>query len=128
MKAMTKDQDILKKRMEAVTATPDGFEFFIAIHDFVGQVEKHPLFKGLSLPAKYSQFKQIYQGIEDLALKGDHPDDLGHDRYMVIQDLLRIKKKDVSDSNSLWKKREMLRRFAADIYKMLTAPAEEKVS
>lgn len=125
MKTAVKDKALLGLRLDEVTKTPDGFTFFVTIHDFVEQLELHPAFKTLKLPAKYSHFKQIHQGIKDLNSPSDHSNDLGHDRYMVIQDLLRIREGEVSESNPLWKKRGMLRQFAADIHKMLQVATSE---
>lgn len=128
MKSTLKNRTLPKLHLDKVATTPDGFNFFVAIHDFVQQLELHVRFKTLTLPAKYSYLKQIHQGIEDLNLDSDRSEDLGHDRYMVIQDLLKIRNKDFSESNPLWKKREMLRRFSADIYIMLNPPPAESTN
>ena len=45
--------------------------------------------------------------------------DLGHTRYSVIVELNRIQNNDVSDSNSFWKKRELFRKLAGEIYERL---------
>jgi hypothetical protein len=61
----------------------------------------------------------VHQGIRDLdAAKAG---DLGHERYMTIQDLMRIRKNEVSDNNPLWKKRDLLRRLSNDVYEILIA-------
>ncbi|MEK9168243.1 MAG: hypothetical protein AAB698_00370, partial [Patescibacteria group bacterium] len=71
----------------------------------------------LNIPNKYGYLKQIYQGLEDADIKSSA--DLGHTRYMVIQELNRIRNKDVSESNSFWKKRELFRKLTGEIYEIL---------
>jgi len=44
---------------------------------------------------------------------------LGHARYGVIKELNRIQNKDVSESVSLWKKRELFRKLAGEVYTRL---------
>lgn len=117
MQSSSKESLELKRRFDLLMNTPASFDFFLAIHDFVEQIERHSAFPRLKLTAKYVQLKQIYQGLEDSAIKTDS--DLGHDRYMMIQDLLRIKQRDVSDSNPIWKKRDVLRTICADTHGLL---------
>jgi len=62
--------------------------------------------------------KQIYQGLEDANSKSDV--DLGHARYMALIELNRIRSKDVSGSNSFWKKRELFRKLTGEIYERLS--------
>ena len=123
MTTLQKRQRSLAKHLEKVQKTPAGFELFIAIHDFVEEVEAHPGLPKLALPSKYSQLKQVHQGLKDT--KGHSDSDLGHERYMVIQDLIRIKKKEVSDSNPIWKKRELFRSLSAEVYAVLSASVAE---
>ncbi|MCL5733704.1 MAG: hypothetical protein M1334_03560 [Patescibacteria group bacterium] len=118
----------LDKKFKKVLQTPASFDFFVAIHDFVQYIELHPSLSGglslrlkanqeLGIPAKYGYLKQIYQGVEDINIKSD--DDLGHARYAVIKDLNKIQEKDVSESNSFWKKRETSRKLTDEIYQRL---------
>lgn len=112
------------KRLDRVAKTPAGFELFVAIHDFVERFEAHASFSRLTLPSKYRYLKEVHQGIKDTGAKPEG--DLGHERYMIVQDLIRIKQKDVSDSNPLWKKREALRAVSADVYEILNDFLAEK--
>lgn len=119
----------LDKKFQKVAKTPAGFAFFVAIHDFIEHIESNPaLSKNLSdrlkpnremnIPTKYGHLKKIYQGLEDADIKSDA--DLGHARYMVIRELERIRRNDLSESNSFWKKRELFRKLAAEIYERLS--------
>ena len=118
----------LSKKFQKVLATPASFDFFVAIHDFVSVIEANSfLAKGLSdkrkankeldIGAKYGHLKKIYQGLEDINVKSSA--DLGHERYMALQDLNRIQNKQTSDSNSFWKKRELSRKLAGMVYERL---------
>lgn len=118
----------LDKKFQKVLATPASFDFFVAIHDFIEHIEsdsslvKILLSKAganveLKIPIKYDYLKKIHQGMKDVKSKSDA--DLGHARYAVILELNKIKDNDVSDSNSLWKKREAMRKFVTDIYSRL---------
>ncbi len=109
----------LVRSLQKVMNTPAGFDFYVAIHDLVEHIELHPAFAAMDRPVKYQQLRQIYQGIEDTNVRAEG--DLGHDRYMIIQDLRQIRRNEVSDSNPLWKKRELLRAFCAKMCKMLDA-------
>ena len=118
----------LEKKFRKVLKTPASFDFFVAIHDFVKYIELNPNLsvsvlsnsksnQELNIPVKYSNLKRIYQGLEDA--KNQSGADIGHTRYFVVVELNRIQNKDVSDSNSFWKKRELFRKLAGEIYKRL---------
>jgi hypothetical protein len=119
MKPIAKKTGTLKKKLQKVIETPAGFAFFVAIHDFVEHIELYASSAGL--PVKYSQLKQIHQGIKDTKVHSEK--DLGHERYMTIQDLTRIQKQELSDSNPLWKKREVLRSLSVEVYERIEAKA-----
>lgn len=119
----------LDAKFQKVMATPASFDFFTAIHDFVEHIEARPsLSKNLSdrvkpnrelrIPNKYASLKQIYQGLEDANAKSNV--DLGHTRYMTLRELNRIRNKDFSEGNSFWKKRELYRKLASEIYSRLS--------
>lgn len=118
----------LEKKYQKVLNTPASFDFYVAIHDFIEHLESDPAYSKiilskasanveLKIPAKYAYLKIIHQGLKDAKSKTN--DDLGHARYAAIVDLNKIKDNDVSESNSFWKKREVMRKFAADIYARL---------
>lgn len=118
----------LDRKFRKVVKTPAGFDFFVAIHDFVEHIELNPILSNnlsdrlkpnreLKIPLKYSHLKQIYQGLEDAYTKSRA--DLGHARYMVIRELDRIRSNDFSESNSFWKKRELFRKLTGEIYDRL---------
>mgnify|MGYP001576599300 FL=1 len=128
MKLLKKVKSDLDKKFQKVLKTPAGFDFFTAIHDFIEYIELNPSLSSklssrvksnreLNIPNKYGYLKQIYQGLEDADIKSSA--DLGHTRYMVIQELNRIRNKDVSESNSFWKKRELFRKLTGEIYEIL---------
>lgn len=130
MKLLEKKKLDLDKKFQKVISTPASFAFFVAIHDFIEYIETNSgLADGfsrrtktnleLNLPAKYAHLKQIYQGLEDAGARSDS--DLGHERYMVIRDLDRIQNKDVSESNTFWKKRELFRKLAGEVYEKVHA-------
>lgn len=130
MESLEKMKSDLNKKFQKVLQTQAGFDFFVAIHDFIKYIELNPtLSKGilnlvktdkeLNLANKYEYLKKIYQGLEDISVKSNV--DLGHTRYMVIQELNKIKNKDVSENNSFWKKRELSRKLAGIIYEKLNA-------
>ena len=114
MKLQAKEKADLGKKFRKVIATPASFAFFVAIHDLVEYMDTNLTLGDLKLSTKYTQLKQIHQGVKDVRAPSDH--DIGHSRYMAIQGLDRIRKNDVSDSNPLWKKRETLRGCAEDMY------------
>lgn len=129
MKLVKNVKSDLDKKFQKVLKTPASFDFFTAIHDFIEYIESNPSLSSslssriksnreLNIPNKYGYLKQIYQGLEDVDIKSNT--DLGHTRYMVIQELNRIRNKDVSDSNSFWKKRELFRKLAGEIYEILS--------
>lgn len=122
----------LDKKFQKVLKTPAGFDFFVAIHDFIEYIELNSSLsdslssrvksnRELNIPGKYSYLKQIYQGLEDTDVKSDV--DLGHARYAVLLELNRIRNKDVSESNSFWKKRELSRKLTGEIYNRLNPVA-----
>ncbi|MDP3947853.1 MAG: hypothetical protein Q8Q41_04165 [bacterium] len=139
MKVPEKVKSDLDKKFQKVLKTPASFDFYVAIHDFIEHIELNPSLLGglssrakanrdLNIPNKYSYLKQIYQGLEDADSKSDA--DLGHARYAVLIELNRIRNKDVSESNSFWKKRELFRKLAGEIYKRLSpdpVPAESSM-
>jgi hypothetical protein len=124
----------LEKKFQRVATTPASFELFLAIHDFVDHVEANAfLVSGLSskikanreldISSKYAHLKKIYQGLEDIAVKSKN--DLGHTRYMTMQELGKIKEADVSESNSFWRKRELFRRLTSTVYERLAVYLSE---
>jgi|SRR3989338_494377 len=136
MKAMEKRKLDLDKKFKKVLETPASFAFFTAIHDFVEHIKLNSfLHNGLSSRAKanqklniankYDYLKKIYQGLEDINIKSGV--DLGHSRYMVIQELNKIKNKELSENNSLWRKRELFRRLTGVIYERLNAYLSESI-
>src|SRR4051812_27489302 len=115
----------LDQKYSKVSETPAGYKFFVVLHDFVKYLESTPSFetffaaakkggaktsRAAEISPKYSVLKQIYQGIEDIDLRTT--DDLGHDRYVAIRELGLIRKNDLSENNSFWKRREALRKLA----------------
>lgn len=125
MKLTSKIKNGLDKKFQKVLKTPASFDFFVAIHGFIKHIELNPSLSAvvlsnakvnqdLKIPAKYDNLKRIYQGLEDAENKSDV--DLGHARYAVIVELNRIRNNDVSESNSFWKKRELFRQLAGEIY------------
>lgn len=129
MKLLEKVKSDLDEKFQKVLKTPASFAFFVTIHDFVEHIELNSSLsdnlspriksnKELKIPAKYGCLKQIYQGLEDAGIKSDV--DLGHSRYMVIQDLNKIRNENFSESNSFWRKRELFRKLTGEIYKRLS--------
>lgn len=125
MKSAKKIQLALDRKLKEVRETPASFVFFISLHDFVQYVESTPSFdiffdsakkgnRSAEISPKYSILKQIYQGIEDIDVRTNK--DLGHDRYVAIRELSSIRKNDVSDNNSFWKRRESLRNAVGEIH------------
>lgn len=128
MNPLGKTKSGLDKKFQKVRETPAGFDFFVAIHDFIEHIELTPaLLRGLSIrikanqeldvAAKYGYLKTIYQGLEDIHTESNA--DLGHARYAVIRELSQIQNKETSESNSFWKKRESSRKLATMIYERL---------
>lgn len=137
MNPLDKEQSDLEQKFRKVLETPASFDFFVAIHDFIEYIERTPVFskalssrikanRDLNIPTRYAYLKQVYQGLEDVHVRSN--EDLGHARYMVIRELSQIQNNEASDSNSFWRKRELLRRLVGEIYKRLTAhsPSVEK--
>lgn len=119
----------LDKTFQKVVATPAGFGFFVAIHDFVDCIEsdvtlsknlssRNKINKETNIAAKYDSLKQIYQGIKDAEAASVH--DLGHDRNTAIRDLVRIKNKETSENNFYWRKRELFKKLSQEVYERLT--------
>ena len=119
----------LDEKFKKISKTPAGFDFFVAIHDFVEHIELNPsLSKNLSsfmkanqelrISGKYGNLKKIHQGMKDANTKSKA--DLGHDRMMVLVELNKIKNNDVSENNSFWKKREIFRKVTGEIYEILS--------
>lgn len=75
------------------------------------------------MPVKYPLLKQVYQGIEDLDVTTNA--DLGHDRYVAIRELGLIRKNDLSENNSFWKRRESFRKVIEEVYRILNASLTE---
>ena len=138
MNLSQKEKNAILKQFQSVLETPAGFDFFLAIHDLVENIEQHPPLtkhiargsKGKStvdIVTKYGHLKRVYQGFEDK--KDTSRTDLGHDRYMVIQAIVRIQNKETSENNFLWKKRDLFRKLAEEIRielgKILAIPLEE---
>jgi hypothetical protein len=128
MKPAEKIKSVLGQKIKEVRETPAGFTFFVSIHDFVKYIEATPKFavffagtkkgsRAKELSAKYAMMKQIYQGIEDIDVRTTN--DLGHDRYVAIRDLSLIRSKNVSENNSFWRQRELLRKLAGEIHETL---------
>ncbi|PIW97681.1 hypothetical protein COY65_03130 [Candidatus Jorgensenbacteria bacterium CG_4_10_14_0_8_um_filter_39_13] len=136
MKALKKRKFDLDKKFQRVLKTPASFDFFVAIHDFIEHIELNPfLSSGLSdrlkanreldIANKYDYLRKIYQGLEDINIKSNI--DLGHTRYMVIRELSQIQNKEVSESNSFWRKRELFRKLAGVVYERLNVYLSESI-
>ena len=133
MSPLEKVKSDLDKKFQKVLKTPASFDFYVAIHDFIEHIELNSSLlahlssrlkpnRELNIPGKYSYLKQIYQGLEDVNSKPGV--DLGHARYAVLIELNRIRNKEVSESNSFWKKRELFRKLTGEIYKRLNPDGE----
>ncbi|MGC9599049.1 MAG: hypothetical protein ABSE18_01535 [Minisyncoccia bacterium] len=125
---------VLDRKLKEVCETPASFTFFVSLHDFVKYIESTPSFavffsgakkggRAKELSPKYSVMRQVYQGIEDIDVRTTN--DLGHDRYVAIRELSLIRNKDVSDNNSFWKRRELLRKVAGEIHHTLQSYLSE---
>ena len=130
MKVLKKVKTDLDKKFQKVLKTPASFAFFVAIHDFIEHIESNSSLscslshrlkpnRELRIPNKYSCLKQIYQGLEDADIETNI--DLGHTRYMILQELNRIRNKNFSENNSFWKKRELFRKLTSEIYERLNS-------
>ncbi|OGZ33112.1 MAG: hypothetical protein A2174_01090 [Candidatus Portnoybacteria bacterium RBG_13_41_18] len=124
----------LDKKFQKVLKTPAGFDFFVAIHDFIEYIEANSFFienlssriksnRDLKIPTKYNFLKQIYQGLEDIHIQTNA--DLGHERYMTLGDLKKIRNNNFSESNSFWRKRELFRKMTSEIYERLNLKSVE---
>lgn len=121
----------LDKKFQKVFDTPEGFNFFVMIHDFIeyiestlessGVISSNAIFnQRMQISKKYFQLKRIYWALEDINTVQPDDVDLGHERYMAILDLNKIKNKEVSDNNYFWKKRELYRKITDEVYKSLS--------
>ncbi len=128
MVLLNKVKSDLDEKFQKVLKTPASFDFFVAIHDFIKHIElnsslsdslsrKSKPNRDLKIPDKYNHLKEIYQGLEDTDTQSSA--DLGHVRYMIIQDLNKIRNKDFSENNSFWKKRELFRKLTGEIYERI---------
>jgi hypothetical protein len=137
MKLDPKTKTSLEQKFRKVTQTSASFAFFEAIHDFIGCIELAPalskkisrhskMVPDLNTPAKYGYLRQIYQGIEDTKTKKSG--DLGHERYSAIRDLGRIRNLELSENNFFWKKRELFRKVAGEVYLRLVEEDIEQVT
>lgn len=134
MASAKKIQSVLNRKLKEVRETPASFVFFVSLHDFVQYIESTPSFavffngakkgsRASEISPKYSVLKRIYQGIEDIDVRTTN--DLGHDRYMAIRELSSIRKNDVSENNSFWKRRELLRKLVGEIHATLHSHLSE---
>jgi len=136
MKALKKRKLDLDKKFQKVLKTPASFDFFVAIHDFIKHIELNSFLsiglsdrlkanRELDIANKYDYLRKIYQGLEDINIKSNI--DLGHTRYMVIRELSQIQNKEVSESNSFWRKRELFRKLAGVVYERLNVYLSESI-
>lgn len=127
MKLLNKVKSGLDEKFQKISKTPAGFDFFVAIHDFIDHIELNPSLsknlssfmkanQKLSISGKYGYLKKIHQGLEDANTKSKA--DLGHERMMVLVELNKIKNNNVSESNLFWKKRELFRKLTGEIYEI----------
>jgi hypothetical protein len=134
MDATKKVKTSLDMKYKKIRETPASFAFFIAIHDFIQYIESTPAFavffggakakRAMEIPQKkYFLLTQIYQGIEDM--DAQLTKDPGHSRYSVMRELGSIRNKDVSESNTFWKKRDALRKLTGEIHATLTVYLSE---
>jgi hypothetical protein len=123
-----KTKSALDRKLKEIRETPASFTFFISLHDFVEYIESTPSFavffngtkkgsRAKEISLRYAILKQVYQGIEDLDVQTTA--DLGHDRNVAIRDLTLIRANNVSENNSFWKRRELLRKIAAETHATL---------
>lgn len=129
MESSEAERSALSRKFEKVQTAPAGFELFVFIHDFVAHIESRASFdiflkdkkasRTKEVPVKYFVLRQIYQGIEDI--DRTTTEDLGHDRYVAIRELGQIRKKEASESNTFWRRREAVRKITGEVYKVLHA-------
>jgi len=128
MELQKKVKSDLDKKFQKTLKTPISFDFYVAIHDFIEHIELNSCLSSslsfriksnqkLKISSKYNHLKKIYQGLEDAKMKSKV--DLGHERYMAILELNKIKNNDISENNSFWKKRELFRKLIDEIYEVL---------
>ena len=124
----------LDQKFKKVREAPEGFTFFVSLHHFVEYIEATPSFavffdttkkgsRAKEISPKYAVLKQIHQGIKDIDIRTT--DDLGHDRYVAIRELSLIRKEDLSENNTFWRRRTSLRKLAGDIHKTLNTYLSE---
>ena len=127
---------VLDQKIKEVRETPASFTFFVSLHNFVEYIEVTPAFavffsgakkgsRAKELTAKYAIMRKVYQGVEDIDVRTTA--DLGHDRYVAIRDLCLIRDKNVSENNSFWKQREILRKLAGEIHGTLCVYLTESI-
>lgn len=123
-----KIKSALNRKLKKVSETPASFGFFVSLHDFVQYIESTPSFavffsgtkkgsRASEISPKYSVLKEVYQGIEDIDVRTTN--DLGHNRFVAIRDLTLIRNNNISENNSFWKRRELLRKVAGDIHRTM---------
>jgi len=127
MQSTQKVRSALDQKFKDIGKAPAGFGFFVSLHDFVEYIEETPSFsiffagkrgnRAAEMPKKYFVLKQVYQGIEDIDAGATN--DLGHDRYVAIRELSSIRNKDLSENNSFWKRREVLKKVVGEIHRTL---------
>ncbi|MDP1688909.1 MAG: hypothetical protein Q8L47_02150 [bacterium] len=129
MESSKKTKSSLDSKLKKIQLTQAGFDFYVAIHSFVKFVESNPelpkslrkdvkLNRELNIASKYDYLKQVYQGIEDVNVRSNV--DLGHARYATIKDLNKIRSNELSENNTLWKKRELLRKTVGEVHTILS--------
>lgn len=134
MQSSEKIKSVLDRKLKDISEAPADFAFFVSLHDFVEYIESVPAFevffsdkkkgsRAAALSSKYFVMKQVYQGIEDIDLRTKN--DLGHDRYVAIHELSSIRDKDLSENNSFWKRRELLRKVAGETHETLSVYLSE---
>lgn len=128
MESSKKTKSGLDKKLKKIQQTQAGFDFYVAIHSFVKFIESNPdlpktlrkdvkVNRELNIASKYDYLKQVHQGIEDVNVRSNV--DLGHARYATIKDLNKIRSNELSENNSLWKKRELLRKNVGEVHATL---------
>lgn len=130
MTLLAKKKLDLDKKLQKILKTPASYAFFVAIHDFVKFIELDPVLSGglrdSSIAAKYADLKLVYRGLRDADVENRPGGDLGHNRYMAVLDLNRIRNKEISENNSFWKKREAFRKLIVEIHEKLNLHLSRK--
>ncbi len=128
MEASQTIQSALDRKFEKIKNASADFRLFVLIHDFIKYIEATPAFnvflkeksaRAKEIPVKYPALRQIYQGIEDIDLSTNV--DLGHDRYVAIRELSLIRKNELSENNSFWKRREAFKKITGEVHRILSA-------